>query len=113
MIKDKTIYFGYGDILVQGRLHGITFKSFNPSQEIGCDLTDIEDGLEFLDEIKIELRLKEATKLQDDLRNIYNNQIVKVQDYILDFTNFNDRSVVVVQNVVSGFIKNYMRLSAC
>lgn len=100
MIKDKTIYFGYGDVLVGSKQYGSTINltGIEPPKEIGTspaigtftELQRIVLGVtsEHLNKISL-VRDKTITSFM-------------INDYILDFSNFHEGSV----DVVSKHMKN-------
>lgn len=107
MIKDNRIEFGYGDVAVGSCCMGyITFTNIKPPQEVGKDLLD-EDNIEYGHSIRIfedtAYELLHLVKTVSD-----NNRIIEYKGYILDFSNFNQKSLDVVlhnaKNMVNTMI---------
>ena len=99
MIKGKTIYFGYGTILVSSSPHTIHFAECKPPQKINSDVSSLSKDIETIQDAIICGQYKELKDCYDQLENIGNSDLrqVKLDDYILDFTNFNPKSVEVVR----------------
>ncbi len=99
MIKDNIIYFGYGDIAVGcNKLSGdITFQQFKPPQDIGGHVDPNIENFEYLSElITLNFNTRDYMTLSNIANLITETKIYNLNDYILDFTNFNQDSVNVV-----------------
>ncbi len=115
MIEGNRMYFGYGDISVGGDLYSLTFQNIKPPQEIGSNI--IDPNVEYIGkQIRIKLSYSDAKLYIDKLENMKNNdnsRILELSDYILDFSNFNVKSVDVVIKHLTCIVKNYMPYLAC
>lgn len=103
MIKKREILFGYGTIAAHGNVVSktLSFKSIQPPKEVGIE---IKDHCGVLEEVLF--------KYGEDMKLLYgqvksltkeNNQI-EFRGYILDFSNFNEKSVAVVRKAISNVI---------
>ena len=122
MIKDNTIYFGYGTVSVGSRWNHLLFQEIKPPTEIGTNIDDaIKNGeIEFTG-IRKEIFFKsyEEIKEFERLLNVRVNlakdseRILKYNDLVLDFTNWNVGSYSVVKIHIDR-IKTYLiGLMAC
>lgn len=96
MIKGDRIMFGYGDVAVASSkiMSYIEFVNIKPPQEIGICL-DVVEGIEY----GLCVRLKEDNSF--DLYKLIKtvteeNNIVEFKGYVLDFSNYNSKSIDVV-----------------
>lgn len=114
MIKEKTLYFGSGDIAVSSYspTQLIIFTNIKPPCECGQTITDkmVED-IEFGEEIVLELN-------DYDLYNLFcsvnkNNRILKYGEYTFDFTNYNKESVRVCKDHSKNALYMYQFALAC
>ena len=96
MIKGNVIKFGYGDVAVYSCGMGyVSFTNIEPPVECGQAITK-DMGITYGLSIKI---------YEDDLHDLYrlirtvseNNRVVEYKGYVLDFTNYNQKSVDVVK----------------
>ena len=114
MIKENTIYFGYGDVAVGVYFSGITFQGIKPPQECG---SIVDKTAQFVTDVYIlELNFVEATSLQKEIEEmIKTNKGIKisVKNYVLDFTNYNISSAKVVIKYLGKFISNIIMCLAC
>ena len=104
MIKDKTITFGYGDILVGGKQLGyVKLEYIKPSQEIGLPA---EGDYEVIETVVFEHKsdMYEFYKKLCDVSE--NNCIIEFRGYTLDFSHYNQKSVDVVR-------KAFLKASHC
>lgn len=105
MIKDNEIKFGYGDIAVNSSwLEGcVSFKEVEPLFGIGTRFTQ-----EQFQDLKIKKEIKiyenEIWYIYDELKKVNkNNRIIYLTDaktgkkYILNFENYNEKSLEVVK----------------
>ena len=119
-MEKKIIYFGYGDVQVGGTWSIIKFRGFKPPVEIGTIITDevIEDNnLEYITEpITINFATMEELmnfkKLVEEIDG-KNNICFEYRGYVFDFSNYNQKSIVVVLYQI-GKIRQYLvSLMAC
>ena len=114
MIKDKTIYFGYGTVSVGASGYTISFTTIKPPQEIGMKLLSSEEVQEVGTPINLTLEYAEAEALKSLLDSISEiNTSFVFKDYTFDFTNYNPKSVEVVKLCVKPILNNYLPLLAC
>lgn len=122
MIKDNTIYFGYGTVSVGSRWNHMLFQEIKPPVEIGEHIENkIKNGeIEFTG-INKEIFFKSYDEIKEfeRLLNTYVNlakdgkRILKYNDLVLDFTNWNIGSYSVVKIHIDR-IKTYLiGLMAC
>ena len=110
MIKDKTITFGYGDVLVGwSQLGYVRLEYIKPSQEIG----------EYAKEGEYEVIETITFKYKSDMYEFYkkigdvceSNCILEFRGYTFDFSHYNQKSVDVVRK---AFLRAALNLSlAC
>lgn len=108
MIKDNEIFFGYGDIVVgMSKIEGCLILSEHKTpiikKHIGKPLTD-EERVQLV--ITNEIRIHEESfwDIYDELKKVNkNNRIISLVDsktgkkYILNFENYNQKSVDAVR----------------
>lgn len=94
MIKNNTIYFGQGDILISSRLNNLVIKEMNFTTPIG------EEPIEYdIEKIKktiyipfnkdsFVLAMKELSDVKTK-----NKRKVGIGKFVLDFKNYNEKSV--------------------
>ena len=110
MIKDNIIYFGYGDVLVSSGYNlDITFIGIKPPVEIGS--RPKSGTYEEIERVKLKIDFKDK-HLLDKIKTREWEQ-VKLDGYILDFTNYNSESVRVVKDGINRTISASLRLMAC
>jgi hypothetical protein len=112
MINGKVISFGHGTIATFGSwlTKTLSLKSIDPPKEIGFEIKGVYDVIE---QVKFEYG-EDMKELYKQLQHITaeNNQIY-FRDYVLDFSNYNQKSVKVVLKAVSEVIYGSTMLLAC
>ena len=121
MIKGNIIKFGYGDILVgcycnvdddwdKFNLH---LTSIKPPQEIGESVIGKE--YDILEDLFISANSEEIFRLRGILSEIFqsSSKVINFKNYVLDFTEYNKKSVDVVIRATDQAIQMYMRPLAC
>lgn len=117
MIKDQTIYFGYGTVGTRAFCYTLSFHSIKPPQEIGTELySKIANG-----EVKELGTIVEFTLEYDELKALKSlldsvseaNTSFMFKDYTFDFSNYNPKSVEAVKFCVARILTNYLPLLAC
>ena len=96
MILDNVIYFGYGDIAISCNLNGcVTFQGVRPSGIIGeeVDYNKVECITELIKINVNDFDLESFNKIATG-----ENLSCKAGEYILDFSNYNLKSWVMVNN---------------
>lgn len=95
MIKGKTIYFGYGDVLVGSQQFGntINLTEIEPPKEIGS--TPAKDTYTELQRVVLNVKWEHLSKLKLVKDKTITNFMI--EDYILDFSNFNQASIEIVR----------------
>ena len=113
MIKDNRILFGYGTIVVNCMNLELILSEIKPPQEIGEGLTGKE--YEVIQTLRLKASFDELYDLKKDLFRVNktDDKIIYFQDYILDFTEFNSKSVFVVLKAVDNAIGMELRCLAC
>lgn len=111
MIKDKTIYFGYGDIAVGSTFDGyLTLQWFKPPQEVGSTITG-KEVIWLSEEIKLKVTSEDLKNI-DNINEESNKQLI-IGDYVLDFSNYNSTSIKVVKKYMNIAISSMLRYLAC
>lgn len=114
MIKDNRIIFGYGTILLDASSirRTVKMKYIQPPKEIGVDLSnqDLSDVV-VMDEVEFEYN-KDMRELYESLDGVNENHpIVEFRGYQLDFSNFNEKSLLSVKQsfkiAINGFQLGY------
>jgi hypothetical protein len=95
VIRDKVIYFGYGDIIVKAYNNGIVFTEIKPSERVGDTLNLHEQGVEIIQKIDI-LGFDKLYDCLNQIKHIPEDKKINCGEYILDFSNYNIGSVNVV-----------------
>ena len=113
MIKENRILFGYGTIAVNCMNLELILSEIKPPQEIGEGLTGKE--YEVIQTLRLKASFEELYDLKKDLFRVNksDNKIIYFQNYILDFTEFNSKSVFVVLKAVDNAIGMELRCLAC
>jgi hypothetical protein len=95
MIKENRILFGYGTVAVGHRIGKLILTEIKPPQPIGYG---IKSEVEYLDTVEITATNEEFDVLLKRLNNLENEVIKEIEfkGYILDFNNYNKKSVHVV-----------------
>lgn len=108
MIKDNEIFFGYGDIIIgtsdlEGCLILSEHKTPNFKPHIGELLTD-KEKLQIIITNEIRIHEESTWDIYDELKKVNkNNRIISLVDsktgkkYILNFENYNQKSVDAVR----------------
>ena len=117
MIKDNIVYFGYGTIGVFSDAISscLCFRHIKPPQEIGKGLAGKE--YEVISEVYFDVNnyyndIILLDKQLDSLKDLENKQI-EFCNYILDFNQYNEKSVNVVKNAITNAISLYLQALAC
>ena len=99
MIIDKTIKFGYGDICVGSDTLRSTlyFYGIKPPLNVGERITDEVEVVS--EKIEFHINYDEYMYISHNLSCVKNGTIrtFYFRDYIFDFTNYNPKSVEVVE----------------
>lgn len=109
MIKNNIIYFGYGDILVRGTNGKVILTEIEPPKEIGT--TPNKDTYKELQKVI----LCADYILLRDINRIENKEIERfsIGKYILDFSNFNSKSIEVLKRHTNRAIGLELFILAC
>jgi hypothetical protein len=116
MIKENTLYFGYGDIAVSSNTWGyspiVNFTDIKPPCKCGETITkEMQENIEFGKSINIEMN---DYDLYDLLCSIdETNKVIKYKEYTLDFTEYNKESVRVCKDGVRNALLIYQLSLAC
>lgn len=113
MIKENTLYFGYGDIAVGHNCCGLVFQNIKPPQTPGafindknCDLIGEELFIEItsFDEVSVVKSLLDAAK-QDETYSIF-----RYKGFTFDFSHYDTRSIDSVLYHLDRMTKEMMWL---
>lgn len=111
MIEDNIIKFGYGTILVESNSFCkiLIIKHIQPPVEIGNYLTEKEEkDLELIQNIEFRYATDMKILYQQLLELEQYNYRLLFRGYVLDFTNYNPKSVDVfkkgLKKVIDGWI---------
>lgn len=110
MIKGNIIEFGYGDVVISSNsmLEYIKFTNIAPPMKCGAKVTS-DLALEYGESITIygdgDRELYNLIKTVDR-----NNTIVKYKGYVLDFSNYNEKSIEIALKHSRNMI-NWMALA--
>lgn len=119
MIKGNRIIFGYGSVSVGAFFNSLVFQEIEPPLEIGANVNEYvgRGEAKFIGEKKtIVLYSYEDCKDFDKLLNTVDGENVTEIEYdglILDFSNYNEKSVEVVKKHLNAAINHFLRLMAC
>lgn len=111
MIKENRIIFGYGTVMI-GSNHGIlSFTWIKPPKEIG-DPVNV-DEVECIAELTFDFK-EDFLKLKTDISKINSeNSIINFRGCVLDFSNYNEKSVEALKIHLSVVINNMIICLAC
>lgn len=111
MIRENRIIFGYGSVLT-GRDGALTFEYIQPSAIVGESVKISE--YEVLDRVRITVD-RDFFVLRDRLKELTPSESnIEFRGYILDFSNFNLKSIEIVLKAVNSLIFEYYNRSlAC
>lgn len=117
MIINNRIMFGYGDVLVGFDIYGrLNFTEFSPPTLIGAKMK-ITDETEIGDSINICVCIDELFILRNWLESLKKNGKISKEfnfkSYILDFTNYNEKSIDVVLGTVNRLLAFNLMPLAC
>jgi len=100
MVKGKTVYFGYGDVLVGSTQFEstITLIEIEPPKEIGS--SPAKDTYTELQRVVLRPTYDHIRKL----KSIEDKSIISfmIDDYTLDFSKFNQKSVEIVRKHINN-----------
>lgn len=119
MIKDNRIVFGYGSVSVGGFFNSLVFQEIEPELEIGANVNEYvnRDEAKFVGLPRtIAFQAYEECKDFDKLLSTVDGENVTEIEYdglILDFENYNEKSVEVVKKHLDVVIGYFLRLMAC
>lgn len=105
--KKDIVKFGYGNIVPQPHWDCITFLKFEPNVEVGQHMPD---DAEIINSIDMKLSLDDAIKLEGKLKELkfQDDKTIDFNDCILDFTNYNPKSVNIVLKALWYFTKIHL-----
>ena len=106
MIKGNVIYFGYGDILVSSKSNGLILTEIKPNQKIGS----IPKEKDYEEIQTISVPINPGYTLDSISKT---NTSIEFGNYILDFSNYNEESIKVVQRAIDCVIANHYRMLVC
>jgi len=109
MIKDNIIYFGYGDIATSNTFDGyLTLRQFKPPVKVGANVK--KDAIFLSDLIKIKVSHKDLKQISN--MNEVSGKQYAIGEYVLDFSNYNPKSVnVVVEHILMALGISRMALA--
>ena len=114
MVDGNTIKFGYGTVCVGSNYQGeVTFRSIQPPQKVGSSLPYLSKEITYFNDLIAISMLKHYQELKEKLQELDGPAVITIGEYILDFSNFNRKSVDVVLDHAYGAYCNYLRLCAC
>lgn len=107
MIENNVIKFGYGDISVGNNYQYLTLQQFKPPGECG---NIVSEKVEYVSEkIYIEMTYEKYRELTNNLEKVLNRSInsFTCDKYVFDFTNFNAKSIRVIE-FFSKYASDYL-----
>jgi len=113
MIDGTTLKFGYGDIAVGNRVYAETFRWFKPAQEVGTSITTEVEWLS--EEVRMEFSsLDEISAFKRLLIGVTNKDIYEFsyKGLHFDFTNYNQKSAIMVLKHLKEIENNFLMLVA-
>lgn len=119
MIKDNRIVFGYGSVSVGGFFNSLVFQEIEPELEIGANVNEhVNRGeAKFVGLPRtIAFQAYKECKDFDKLLSTVDSENVTEIEYdglILDFENYNEKSVEIVRKHLDMVIGYFLRLMAC
>ena len=120
MIDGKVLKFGYGDISVRACGFAMTFTPFNPPVDVGTNARGpfASKAVQPIGEtISIKFKdFKDFAELTQNLRMACFDEafrVFKFKGYTFDFSNYNEKSVGVVDSVLCCVYQTFMSCAAC
>ena len=105
-LDNKTLYFGYGDVVVGSYGYTMYFQGFKPPIEVGAIITDEvieENNIEWLtDKFYIDFRdIQEISTFENLLKQVADNNgenfvQFNFKDLTFDFSNYNEKSISTI-----------------
>ena len=116
MIDRNKFKFGYGDISIGSNpvTREMCFQQFKPPAKVGDSI--IEDEVEWIGEqILIKVGYEDYQELRRLLSRVKSREISEFtfKNYIFDFTNYNEKSVVACEQKLSDAMGLYLLAMAC
>lgn len=116
-MENKTIYFGYGDICVNYTLNSIRFIEIIPPVEVGQSIPyEIMDRATIKSVITIKLNtIEKLIDFRNTIKTINGKDCLQCtyNDYILDFSNYNKKSINVLLTQLEKLIQIIILPIAC
>lgn len=120
MIKGKVIKLGYGDVAVGNIGFYMKLTPFKPPVEVGTKCNELfanGDIKPIGESIMIRFdSFADFTELKDKLESVRPENASKVfefKGYTFDFSNYNVKSVEIVDRARRAVYMNYLQLAAC
>ena len=120
MIDGKILKFGYGDIAVGHKFTNMQLIPFKPPVEIGSDCNDLfanGDITPIGEVVMIRFNsFQDFAEFKDKLEGVRSATVSKVfefKGYIFDFSNYNVKSVEVVDSIRYAIYMKYLQCAAC
>lgn len=101
--EKERIKFGYGNVVPKPRCNCIEFVEYKISVEVG---QYIQVDEEIIKSSPMKLSLDEAIMLKNELKALQSQdtKIIEFKNYILDFTNYNPKSISIMNKSLDRFM---------
>ena len=110
------VQFGHGTVAVGTNYIELTFQNIRPPQEVGTDLVDIVDEIEFYGPIySTQLKWEDIKSLREYLNIIEKDEggCFSFHGFVFDFEVYDPRSLTAIRNQLKNIEYQYLRSIAC
>ena len=116
-MENKTIYFGYGDVLVTNYLYSIGFAEIKPPVEVGSSVSE-EIAKQTATGPEIVIGFNNIVSLADfknAIKSINGKDCLQCtyNGYTLDFSNYNQKSIKIILNTLEKIVLTFILPMAC
>jgi hypothetical protein len=115
--NNKTIYFGYGDVVLSDYLNAIGFTEIEPPVEVGSSVS-VETTKQTATGPEITIafnNIESFTDFKNAIKTINGKDCLQCNynGYTLDFSNYNQKSIKVILDVLERISLFFILPMAC
>lgn len=116
-MENKTIYFGYGDVVVGNYLNAIGFTEIEPPVEVGSSLS-VETTIQTATGPEITIafnNIESFTDFKNAIKTINGKDCLQCNynGYTLDFSNYNQKSIEIILDKLEVIALFFILPMAC
>ena len=116
-VENKTIYFGYGDVVIGNYLNAIVFTEIEPPVKVGSSVSiETAEQTATGSEITIAFNnIESFTDFKNAIKNINGKDCLQCNynGHTLDFSNYNKKSIEVILNKLENIALFFILPMAC